>query len=302
MPTGPCGINCDVCGLHFSGLCSSCGPGGSEEGSRKLAAQRGILGAPCPVLACAVRKGVPYCSRDCGEFPCDQFKTGPYPLSRGFLGMQERRRGEVPAIGSPSGGTVEVPKEYWEELGNRDPVIVCRNSLARVHDRGGFLLSFCGEDLWIDLRARCIKKEDRGSWESAEKPLLELLSLVYLLTAGPENPEGEMVGFQELKSRHFFTGPHELKTGHLLMRFGRDPEGFQRASTALGCEILSLADASCKIRAFPKVPLFYLLWMGDEEFPPSLSILFDRSIEHHLAADAIWGLVSLVSEMLLTKG
>ena len=32
---------------------------------------------------------------------------------------------------------------------------------------------------------------------------------------------------------------------------------------------------------------------------PHLSILFDRSIESHLSADAIWGLVNLVSKELL---
>ena len=44
----------------------------------------------------------------------------------------------------------------------------------------------------------------------------------------------------------------------------------------------------------------YLLWRGDEEFEPQLSVLFDRSIEDPLAADAIWGLVNLVSDFLLT--
>jgi len=45
--------------------------------------------------------------------------------------------------------------------------------------------------------------------------------------------------------------------------------------------------------------LYYLLWEGDEEFEPRISVLFDRSIESHLSADAIWGLVALVSEALL---
>ena len=42
-----------------------------------------------------------------------------------------------------------------------------------------------------------------------------------------------------------------------------------------------------------------LLWQGDDEFKPRMSVLFDRSIEKTLAADAIWGLVSLVSYLLL---
>ena len=74
----------------------------------------------------------------------------------------------------------------------------------------------------------------------------------------------------------------------------------KRLRLKIGGEPQNLADAGFKILTFPKVPLYYLLWRGDEEFNPRLSVLFDRSVEKHLSADAIWGLVSLVSDALLT--
>ena len=43
----------------------------------------------------------------------------------------------------------------------------------------------------------------------------------------------------------------------------------------------------------------HMLWQGDDEFKPRMSVLFDSSIQKTLAADAIWGLVSLVSYLLL---
>jgi hypothetical protein len=109
-----------------------------------------------------------------------------------------------------------------------------------------------------------------------------------------------MVSVKELKSAHFFTGPHELKIQPLLDCYGNDLERFRKAAEGARGEVLDLADAAYMFQAFPKVPLYYLLWRGDEEFEPRLSILFDRSIEHHLAADAIWGLVNLVSDVLLS--
>lgn len=45
--------------------------------------------------------------------------------------------------------------------------------------------------------------------------------------------------------------------------------------------------------------MYYILWRGDGEFKPRLSVLFDKSIEKHLAADAIWGTVNLVSNALV---
>lgn len=302
MPTAACGINCDVCRLNLQGVCTTCGPGKSDEGARKLAAQERILGRTCPILECAVKKRIAYCPRDCEHFPCLEFRSGPYPYSQGFLNMQERRRGETPPAKAPSGNVVTVPEEYWADLEKRDSGELCGRTLAKAYPSEGYLLPFLKEYLLIDQKNRRLKRQTHGGWEAFAHPLLELLCLVYLLNAGPEQLQGEMVSAHELKTRHFFTGPHELKTRPLLTRYGHDLDGFKKAAAALGGEEIGMADAAYKFIAFPKVPLFYLLWGGDEEFPPSLSILFDRSIERHLAADAIWGLVNLVSDMLLVDG
>ena len=85
-----------------------------------------------------------------------------------------------------------------------------------------------------------------------------------------------------------------------MERYGKDLTGFKKVSERLGGEFLEMADAAYKFVPLPKIPLYYLLWEGDDEFQPHLSILFDRSIERHLSADAIWGLVNLVSGRLLT--
>jgi hypothetical protein len=108
-----------------------------------------------------------------------------------------------------------------------------------------------------------------------------------------------MITVQQLKDAHFFQGPHALHIAPLVERYGRDAEGFRRAVEALGAEPLDLAEASCRIQALPRVPVYYLLWEGDEEFEPRLSVLFDRSVEKHLTADAVWGLVTLVTVALV---
>ena len=109
----------------------------------------------------------------------------------------------------------------------------------------------------------------------------------------------DIVGLQDLKESHFFTGPHALRTETVRQRFGRDPAGFQRAVLSLEGRLVDMADTAGRLLPFPRIPLYYLLWEGDEEFKPRITVLFDRSIEKTLAADAIWGLVNLVSYWLL---
>jgi len=64
---------------------------------------------------------------------------------------------------------------------------------------------------------------------------------------------------------------------------------------------MDMADAAYKFLSLPKIPV-YLPFVGRRRRIRSiLKILFDRSIEKHLSADAIWGAVNLVSDALLME-
>lgn len=299
MSTGACGIDCDACRLRRIGVCSTCGPGNSEEARKKMAAQERILGSPCPILECAVRNGVDYCLQDCDSFPCEILRGGPYPFSERFLAMQERRRQETPQGRSPLNQKIQVPLQYWEDLAQRPLEQVCRNARAEIRPGGGVLLPFLNEPYLVKPGDRSVRRPKGGDWERVAYPLLELILLVYLLGARDEDLTHELITVQQLKDAHFFQGPHALNTAPVLERFGRDVEGFRRAGRALGGHSLDMADVGFRFQALPRVPVYGLLWEGDDEFEPRFSVLFDRSIEKHLSADAIWGLVTLVGLALI---
>jgi len=299
MPTGACGINCDVCRLNTDGIYSSCGSGTSPAGQRKLAAQEKLLGAPCAILACAVLTKVAYCLHDCDMFPCENFGDGAYPFSPGYLAMQKRRREEKNTTRAPYGDAVTVPPEYWQQLGDADFTELCPRAAVMRDAGAGLLVPAFNEEIRVDVAARHIQKGGPGHWRRAVDPFLELMLLVYLLNAADHPFRNEMVGPLDLKDAQFFQGPHELKTDKLLAKFGPSPELLVQAGERLGGTPLQLADAAVNVRPFPKIPVYYLLWQADEEFPAKVSILFDRSIDDHLPADAIWGIVSVTTDKLL---
>jgi len=299
MPTGACGINCDVCRLNMDGLCSSCGSGTSPAGQRKRAAQEKLLGAPCAILACAILNKVAYCMRDCDAFPCENFEDGTYPFSGGYLEMQKRRRSEKRATRAPYGNAVDVPAEYWQQLQKLKLRELCPRAGVMSDGAGGLLVTAFNEDIRVDLKAQEIQKGGRGLWRQAADPFLELMLLVYLLKVSDRPFANEMVGALDLKDARFFQGPHELKTDKLMIKFGQRPKLLIKAGDQLGGTRLPLADAAVCVRPFPKIPVYYLLWQADEEFPAKVSILFDRSIDAHLPADAIWGIVSVTTDKLL---
>ena len=67
MNVGPCGISCTVCRYYNRGLCEGCVRGDLCPPAK------GSL-SPCRVLRCATARKIPYCNRDCSEFPCEFFR------------------------------------------------------------------------------------------------------------------------------------------------------------------------------------------------------------------------------------
>jgi len=215
--------------------------------------------------------------------------------------MQERSRKEPPPAYAPDGSHLKVAAEYWERLSARDPQQLAAVTQFRLTPENGLVFRFLNRDVLVDPEARCLRFLCDTGWDETDDPLLELATVLYLINVKDVYPLGrDIVGPKDLKEGHFFQGPHELKIAPLLERFGNDIQGFLKSAESLCGDPVDMADAAFRLKPFPRVPLYYLLWEGDEEFPPRMSVLFERSIEETLAADAIWGLVSRVSTALLT--
>lgn len=297
MGTGACGIDCAVCRLHTMGLCSSCGSGTSLAGERKIAAQRDLFGMACTILECAAEKKIAYCNRDCGDFPCDSYKKGPYPFSEGFLSMQERRREHKhTTCKHDMPGAV---KQHWDEIKTLDRSEVCKRTMATPSGKGGYMLkSLC--DTWeIDLESTTVKKIKGGNGGEWDR-FAPFLSLIYLIRGGENDPSGEMAAPRDvLPGRDFFTGDHSIETHNLEEVFGHDTDLFLKSAEALGGEKSDQGDASALFHIFPKMPALYILWLADDEFPAKVTILLDSQSLHLFPLDATDVALNMLNERLV---
>ncbi len=300
MPTGACGIACDVCKLKLVMICSSCGPGKSQVAKAKLAAQKRLLGAPCPILACAALRQVDYCLRDCDLFPCENFGQGPYPFSQSFLDMQQRRRQQRPPAVSPYHSFIQTPEPYWEAIQTCELQDLCRLLPGRPYGADGLIFTSFQEEVLLERRQRALWRRHQGRWERSDEPQLELLTLLFLAKTRQVTPlRHQLISVADLKEAQYFKGPHRLPVDTLTERFGQDLPGFRRVARFLGGTPLEMADAAYTFLPLPRLPVSVLLWLGDDEFPPQCTVLFDRSIEAYLSASGIWLLVNFVTSTLL---
>jgi hypothetical protein len=296
MTTGACGIDCTVCLLHVRGVCSTCGAGTSHAGREKLAAQRRLFNAACPILECAVEREIDHCLRDCEEFPCERFARGPYPFSQGYLDMHTRRRKDVT---ENQAHWPESAPEFWDALEARPDEEVCGCSGARLEAPNRYRLAILNEAWVVDAAERRVVKAEGtfgGEWDRQ----IPFLALAYLTAATDADLTGDLVPPRDLVAgQDSFQGHNTIETSDLEKAFGSSPGALPAAGAQLGARQTGQADVSVRLDVFPKLPVEILLWLADEEFPARVTILLDRGTPGHYPVEGIANVVNLLTRRLL---
>ena len=200
---------------------------------------------------------------------------------------------------------VNIDPSYWERLSRIHPTDVCNRTEAVYNPRQeGFVLGVFNLRYLILPKARKILRVEWND-QTAEEDLhsfFYLMVLVYLLEAKEMKPAHTWVSEKDLKGgATFFRGPHRLHVEELETLYGKDPELFLQVGKRLGGSEILFGDKGFAIEVFPKVPLAYVLWKGDEEFPPRITVMFDPTVESHLPLDVIWCMVGETSRRLVGR-
>ena len=142
---------------------------------------------------------------------------------------------------------------------------------------------------------------------SAEKKTISLVTRImllhYLIRADGTPEKGDLIPYKEISGGLMYAGVFERRVvTPLLNGFGQAAERFVQAGMAMGGEAAALGDVSFSFRVLPRVPVTLVLWKGDEEFPPWIQVLFDRSIDRYLSLEDIVVLGEMISKRLIARG
>jgi hypothetical protein len=126
----------------------------------------------------------------------------------------------------------------------------------------------------------------------------KIVLLHYLIHASGTALASELVTYEDIPGCRSYASVFERRvTKPLLSAFGYDRDSFARAAASLGGTATEFGDASFRLYAFPRVPITFILWEGDQDFPPSMKVLFDRTIHQYLPLEDI----VVVSKMAATR-
>ena len=88
----------------------------------------------------------------------------------------------------------------------------------------------------------------------------------------------------------FFKGVHSLKE-ELVLSSIKDIPAFDKVMNLFNGKKLDMGDSSYILEPLKGVYIAYIFWEGDEDFPSSLKILFDRKLADIFMQDMVWGII-----------
>ena len=161
-------------------------------------------------------------------------------------------------------------------------------SAMPVEKDGEFLyLSFCGLPYRICRADGHIFCREGNEWLPADSHGEVLTIFDYLCDARPgRTPSGEFVSMSSLGD-HVHTGL-AAGSGPLESAIDATPAAFRRACLALGGTEAAGGDLCFDIKVFPDLPIRLRFWHADEEFPPTLDLLWEKNTLDFLRYETTW--------------
>ena len=194
-------------------------------------------------------------------------------------------------------------EKAWDILLDLDAKDVTTNAKALFNSYdSAYALTCFGQDIRISLRDRMIFSDSRlGTLLVTSLGDYSRLSILrYLIHAIDLPLSGQLVRPSDLPGGDIFTkGTHIIPLDKAAAYFSNHYNEFLTVGKSLGGTQGDYGDMSLNILPFPRVPVVLIIWLGDEEFPSTASLLFDSSCVSHLPPDIIWSTSMMAVEMML---
>jgi len=189
---------------------------------------------------------------------------------------------------------------HWEDLRSRsEEQILGRDGVRTAADGKSYEVDFLNSVYQVNpVAERIVELSPNPERELPEE--FQILLIRYLVAENGGPVEGKEVSEKDFTGGvTFFQGPHALNVAPIVKFYGRDPEAFESRGRELAAVPVPHGDKAMRFLPFPLMPVTYVLWKEDEEFPASVSVLFDKSITRWFELDMIFTLVLVLTERIV---
>lgn len=163
------------------------------------------------------------------------------------------------------------------------PYVVASMSGASFEE-GKFTIPFFNRSFTIHYPE--VRVEEVGT-DTPPPRWLEILLMHYLINADGTPISGMWITYRYLPGAGLFEQRFtNMALRPLIDAFGNDAQRFSQASLSIGGRPMTRSgDAAFRFLALPKIPMGCILYLGDQEVPSSITMLFDAAAPHYLPTE-----------------
>ncbi len=130
----------------------------------------------------------------------------------------------------------------------------------------------------------------------------KILLLHYLIQAKGTPASGEQITFKQITGGlAYYPAFHRRSIKPVIKSYGNNLNKYIIAAERIGGVKSDFSKYSVFFQVFPKVPVIFNLWEGDDELPADGNIVFDSSISDYLTTEDIAVLCNIIALMIIKE-
>ena len=143
-------------------------------------------------------------------------------------------------------------------------------------ENGHFKITYCRRSYEVNLSSGDITPADGRN----TVPFFDAMFIYHLFWFSKKNPVAarEYIPFKDIPTTGVFDAAFKRSVKPLADRFNGRIDAFCKACESLGAKKLPYGDAGYAVQVWKDLYLQIIIWDGDDEFPASVTILFDKNI------------------------
>jgi hypothetical protein len=194
-------------------------------------------------------------------------------------------------------GLKKAIQTAWTELSEQPTEDIIKRTMCIMGETSNSLiLPFLNKQYSININAQTVETEDGEQFYN----LFLIGIMLHYLTHAQDSPlANKYMSFRELwGGQEYYYAFNNRVLVPLVETFGHKSEQFVQAAEVMDGEKIEKGEYGFKIPGLPRVPVYILLWTGDDEVEASGNVLFDATANKHMETEAlVWLAVATVSEL-----
>ena len=187
----------------------------------------------------------------------------------------------------------------WVDLLKLDPNKVAENAKAEFDfEQKLFSFPVLGNLYKISLETKHINHPDQI--DEHIRGAMTVLVLHYLINSRPVPLSNKLVSYRELPDGMvFYNAFRSIAIEPVAQKYGYDLAAFEARAIEMGGRKVKHGESAFEFLIFPRLPVTYILWLGDDEIPGSANILFDSSASEQLHTEDMAEIGEVITHYLV---